>query len=437
MKKNKKTLALHWKILIGMISGLLFGFILSYFHWGEDFVTNWIYPFGQIFIKSLTLIAVPLIIVSLIKGISQLKDISQFSSIGIKTITIYFITTIVAVCIGLLIVNLFKPGESIPDAVLQTIQVEIESDTVSLAQERASHPPLQFIVDIVPDNLFSALSDNSNMLQIIVFVIFFSLALLFIEPKKIAILYNFFDSVNDVILKMIDIIMLFAPLAVFALLTNLMVSTDPAIFSALIKYILSVVIGLFLIVLFYGLIYKILVRRSFLKFLSAISPAQLLAFSTSSSAATLPVTMESVEKHLGVDKEIVNFVCPIGATINMDGTSLYQAISAVFICQMIGFELGFGDQITIIITATLASIGSAAVPGAGIIMLIIVLEALNIPIDQSVVVISMMFAIDRPLNMLRAVVNITGDSFVASLIGKFENKLHKPEKQDWIDAYHV
>jgi Na+/H+-dicarboxylate symporter len=256
-----------------------------------------------------------------------------------------------------------------------------------------------------------------------------------IPPEKAKPLHDFFDSLNEVILKMVDIIMLLSPYAVFALLCNLTVSTDPAIFGILLKYALCVVFGLSLMVVVYLIAIRVYTGRSSIEFLRAISPAQLLAFSTSSSAATLPVTMERVEEHVGVEKEVTSFVCPIGATINMDGTSLYQAVAAVFICQVIGFDLTLADQLTIVVTATMASIGSAAVPGAGMVMLVIVLDTLGIPAEQLAFGIALIFAVDRPLDMCRTVINVTGDATVATLVGKSVGKLNEPKIKNWDDHY--
>jgi Na+/H+-dicarboxylate symporter len=235
---------------------------------------------------------------------------------------------------------------------------------------------------------------------------------------------------------MVDLIMLTAPFAVFALLTNVVVSSDnPDLLLALLKYALVVVLGLLIMVGFYSLIIALYTKKSPLWFLSKISPAQLLAFSTSSSAATLPVTMERVEEHLGVDKEVSSFVLPVGATINMDGTSLYQAVAAVFIAQALGFDLTFTDQLTIVVTALMASIGSAAVPGAGMVMLVIVLESIGFPADKLAVGLALIFAVDRPLDMCRTVINVTGDAAVSMFVAKSVGKLGAPHAQNWNDHY--
>lgn len=430
-------LALHWKILIGMALGVLAGFIFGNVLDRADFVADWVKPFGTIFIKLLKLIAIPLIIASLIKGIADLKDISKFSLIGGRTILIYIMTTFVAVSIGLLIVNMIDPGEKITDATLKELSSsysEVASTKVSAAQNQQNKGPLSFIVDIVPDNIFGAMSSNGNMLQVIFFVILFGISLLLIEVEKAAPVKAFFDGLNDIVLKMVDLIMLMAPYAVFALLASLVAeTTNPDLFIALAWYAMSVVLGLLAMIGVYLLIIKFYVGKSPIWFLKGIAPAQLLAFSTSSSAATLPVTMERVEEHLGVEKEVSSFVLPVGATINMDGTSLYQAVAAIFITQALNFKLDFSDQLTIILTATLASIGSAAVPGAGMVMLVVVLEALNVPQETLAIGLALIFAVDRPLDMCRTVINVTGDATVAMIVGKSVNKINKPNPKNWDD----
>ncbi len=434
-------LALHWQILIGMVLGIAFGFLVAGTDWGPDFVRDWIKPIGTIFINLLKLIAIPLIIASLLKGISDLKDISKFSAIGGRTILIYICTTVIAVSIGLLVVNIIQPGDSVSQetlAELTNAYSEEGSMRVEKALSQKTKGPLQFIVDMVPQNIFGAASNNGNMLQVIFFTIFFGIALLLIDPEKSAPVKAFFDGFNDIILKMVDLIMIIAPYAVFALLASLIIDTqNPDLFKALSYYALSVVIGLICMIGFYLLVMAFYVKKSPLWFIKGISPAQLLAFSTSSSAATLPVTMERVEEHLGVEKEVTSFVCPVGATINMDGTSLYQAIAAVFIAQALAFDLTFADQLTIIMTATLASIGSAAVPGAGMIMLVIVLEAIGLPAEKLAIGLALIFAVDRPLDMCRTVVNVTGDATVAMIVGKSVGKLGDPNVKNWDDNYEM
>lgn len=434
-----KKLALHWKILIGMLSGLVFGFIMLQVSGGAEFVDNWIKPLGTIFVKLLKLIAIPLILASLIKGISDLKDISKFANIGIRTILIYICTTVVAISIGLILVNALQPGDGVSDETIAKLTEAYASDNsvqakITEATRQKESSPLQFLVDMVPENAFSALSDNKMMLQVIFFAIFLGISMLLVGIKSAKPLKKFFDSLNDIVLKMVDLIMLTAPYAVFSLLASVVVSSgDPDLLYALLYYALVVLIGLLLMVVFYTIVVATVTKKNPFWFLKEISPAQLLAFSTSSSAATLPVTMERVEEHIGVDKEVSSFVLPVGATINMDGTSLYQAVAAVFISQALGFELTLGDQLTIVLTALLASIGSAAVPGAGMVMLVIVLESIGFPADKLAIGLALIFAVDRPLDMCRTVINVTGDAAVSMVVAKSVGKLGKPKRKDWDD----
>ena len=425
-----KKIPLHWSILLGMTLGVLVGVIFTTFESGPQMISHWVKPFGNIFINALKLIAMPLILGSLIKGVSDLKDISRLSRMGGRTIGIYIMTTVVAVMIGLIMVNTIKPGKSISEKTRQELVETYKSEAEekqAVAQKQKDAGPLQALVDLVPDNIFKATTENGNMLQVIFFALFFGIGLILIPTEKSKPVKDFFDAFNEVILKLIDLIMLVAPYGVFALLAALVVESPSLdLFSALGMYALTLVIGLFLMGLFYLLLVRIIVKLKPKKFIEGIAPAQLLAFSTSSSAATLPVTMERVEEYLGVDEEVASFVLPIGATINMDGTSLYQAVAAVFIAQAFGMDLSVGTQLGIIITATLASIGAAAVPGAGMVMLVIVLGQAGIPEAG----LALIFAIDRPLDMCRTVVNITGDASVSMMVAKSVGKLSKYPKKN-------
>lgn len=418
-----KKLALHWKILIGMALGVIFGVILSLVQGGDALIGNYIKPFGTIFINLLKLIAVPLILASLIKGVSDLKDISKLSQMGGRTIVIYLITTLTAVTIGLILVNVIQPGKSIStDTRLELVEA-YSSDTkekqVAAAKQQESGP-LQALVDVVPSNIFLAASNNRNMLQIIFFALFFGIGMILLPEEKVKPVKKFFDSFNDIILKLIDLIMLAAPYGVFALLAALVVEAPSLeLFQALALYAITLLLGLALMIVVYIIIVRVFTNKKASFFMKGIAPAQLLAFSTSSSAATLPVTMECVEENLGVDKEVASFVLPIGATINMDGTSVYQGVAAVFIAQAFGLDLSLSAQLGVVLTATLASIGTAAVPSAGIVMLVIVLAQAGIPEAG----LALIFAIDRPLDMCRTIVNVTGDAAVSMIVGKSIGKL--------------
>lgn len=428
-----KKLALHWQILIGMVAGVIFALIMTKFSWGAEFIGDWIKPFGNIFINSLKLIAVPLILASLIKGISDLKDISKLSKMGTRTILIYIVTTVIAVSIGLGMVNLVKPGKAISEDTRNELIASYEGDAsvrIADAAKQKEAGPLQALEDLVPSNIFAAAGDNSNMLQVIFFAIFFGIGLILIPEETAKPVKSFFDGFNEVILKLIDIIMLAAPYGVFALLAALVVESPSAdLFQALAMYAATVLSGLAMMIAVYLLIVWIFTGKSPAFFENGMAPAQLLAFSTSSSAATLPVTMERVEEHLGVEEEVASFVLPIGATINMDGTSLYQAVAAVFIAQAFGMDLSISAQLGIIATATLASIGSAAVPGAGMVMLVIVLAQAGIPEAG----LALIFAVDRPLDMCRTTVNVTGDAAVSMMVAKSVDKLGEPVVKNWND----
>jgi Na+/H+-dicarboxylate symporter len=417
-----KKLALHWQIILGMVLGVAFAFLVLNFEWGKTFVINWIKPFGTIFINSLKLIAVPLILASLIKGVSDLKDLSKLSSMGGITISTYIFTTLIAVSIGLIAVNLVKPGEYITEETREQLVSAYSvnaNQKIEAANNQKTLGPLQPLVDIVPSNFLSAASNNRNMLQVIFFAILFGISMILIPEKKSKPIKDFFDSLNDIILKIIDLIMLAAPYGVFALLAAIIVEAPSMdLFKALGLYSLTVLFGLLLLICIYIIIVKVFIGKSPSYFLKGISPAQLLAFSTSSSAATLPVTMDRVQDHLDVEEEVSSFVLPIGATINMDGTCLYQAVAAVFIAQAFGLDLSLAAQLGIVSTATLASIGSAAVPGAGMVMLIIVLSQAGIP----EIGLALIFAVDRPLDMCRTVINVTGDATVSMFVNKFRKK---------------
>lgn len=465
-----KNLPLHWKIIIGLILGIIYSFISSYFGWNK-FTIDWIDPFGEIFIRLLKFIAVPLVLFSIISGVSSLPDPSRLGRMGAKTLAAYLITTITAVTVGLVLVNLLKPGNFISDdqRVKNRIKYELWVDGtegveildgqhflsdpqyISLVEQASQEfkqeggvtdfekrmqaaeslkqqGPLQFFVDFVPDNIFAALSDGGRMLQVIFFGIFFGVVLLLIPGEKTNLVIKLVDGINDVFLKMVDLVMQAAPFFVFALMAGVIakLADTPAevfeIFKGLFTYTIVVVIGLlFMIVLFYPGLVAIFIRHiSYGEFFRRISPAQFLAFSTSSSAATLPVTMECVRDNIGVSQNVTNFVLPIGATVNMDGTSLYQAIAVVFLAQMHMVDLNFAQQLTIVLTATLASIGSAAVPSAGLVMLIIVLQSVGL----NPAWIAIIFPVDRILDMLRTVVNVTGDATVSSIIAQSEGELN-------------
>lgn len=427
MKKWYKKL--HWEIMIGLVLGLIWGLAASL--WGfTQFTSEYIQPFGTIFINLLKLIAVPLVLASLVVGVTNLNDISKLSRMGLKTIAFYVVTTIFAITIGLTVVNVIQPGSALPAETQQQLMssyqenIEGSSEDAEMVKDRSL---IDFVVDIVPQNIFSASSENSNMLQVVFFACLLGIAIISVPKEKGKPLIQFFDSLNDVIIKIVDFVMLLAPYGVFALMAGVIVDLAGDdltkaldLLSALGWYCLAVIIGLLLhVFIVYSSLFKIFSSMKLSEFFKAIRPAILLGFSTSSSSATLPVTMDRVENNAGVDEEVSSFVLPIGATINMDGTSLYQAVAAVFIAQALALDLTIGEQLIIVFTALLASIGSAGVPGAGIIMLVIVLQAIEVPVEG----IALILGVDRILDMCRTAVNITGDAAVAVAVASTEGLL--------------
>lgn len=476
-----KKLPLHIKIIIGLALGIVWAFISSYLGWNQ-FTIDWIDPFGTIFIRVLKAIAVPLVLLSIISGVSSLTDINKLGKLGLKTIVFYVGSTVVAVGIGLSLVNLVQPGKFVneeqrvknrikyelwvsenPDVpqpkdgrsflkeqkyqelvnstmnegAMDSLRNVAEASNAKVdqlsqsAEETTGQGPLKFFVDMVPENVFGAFSNNSNMLQVIFFALFFGICLAMLPNDKVGGVISFVNGANEVILKMVDIIMKAAPFFVFALLAGVIakMADTPAqvlqIFKGLGSYSLTLLVGLlFMIFVLYPLIVSIFIKKlTYREFLKRISPAQFLAFSTSSSAATLPVTMECVEENMGASKKISSFVLPIGATVNMDGTSMYQAIAVVFLAQLHMVDLTLGQQLTIVLTATLASIGSAAVPSAGLVMMIIVLNSVGL----NPAWVAIIFPVDRILDMFRTVVNVTGDATVSTLIAKSEGELNVPD----------
>ena len=429
-----KKLALHWQIIIGLVLGLVYGMVAAQSGWGS-FTTDWIAPFGTIFINLLKLIAMPLVLASLITGVASLSDLKKLSRIGGKTIGIYVGTTAVAVTIGLISVNMLKPGDKVPVDMKEKLQLTYEKDASKKAgtvQDIKDRGPLQPIVDMVPSNFLNSASSNRNMLQVVFVAIFIGIGLIQIPSDKGKPVKDLFKSLTDVVIKLVDIIMLMAPVGVFALIAqtiNKVAGDNPSqvleLLGALGYYMIAVVLGLIThAAITYAGLMKSMTNMPLNTFYKGLAPAQLLAFSTSSSGATLPVTMERCEEELGVSEEVSSFVLPLGATINMDGTALYQAVATVFIAQAMNISLDIGAQLTIVLTAVLASIGTAAVPGAGIVMLVIILEAVGVPSAG----IALILGVDRILDMMRTVINVTGDATVAVIIADSEDQLTIPTK---------
>lgn len=422
--KKRLRLPLYIQILLGMMAGIILGILALQFDTarfdGIQFVQYWIRPWGQLFIRLLQLIAIPLVFISLVKGVTGLKDISKFSRLGGKTIGIYLCTTVAAVVLGLTMGLLVKPGKLVNReqvAHLQESYHTLAEEKQLIAEQTQSRGPLAFLNEIVPDNIISATSDNSKMLQVIFFAVFFGIAILSLPPGKTHSVIALFDGLNDVILKMVDYIILFAPWGVTALMAGLVTdfNGDASIFSALAVYAATVVGAMFiLLMVFYPLLVHIFTHLHLKDFIRALYPVQLFAFTTSSSAATLPLTMETVENKLGVSREVSSFVLPVGVTINMDGTSCYQSIAILFIAQVLGIDLSLSQLLTIVAMTVLSSIGTPGIPGGSYVILTMVLTSVGIPAEG----LALILGIDRPLDMLRTAVNVTGDATVSTIVDK-------------------
>ncbi len=408
---------LYLKILLSMGVGLLFG-IIAYHLSLSDIVMDWVSPFGEIFMRLLKAIAIPLVLISLIKGMTNLGNISSFSRLGGRTLLIYVSTTVVAISFGLLLVNIVRPGRVVDSQSAALIQEQyggVASSQSINAQSLEKSAPLDWLVDIIPENLFVSLSNNGGMLQIIFIAIIIGIAMVMVGREKCQSLFSLLDSLELVVMKVIDIIMNFAPIGVFALMATMVVQNagNMQLLGALGLYIITVVSGLVLLTWgFYPILLKLFTRQSVSHFIRKMIPVQLLAFSTSSSAATLPLTMETVKSDLGVSSKTASFVLPVGVTINMDGTSLYQAIGVVFIAQIMGVELSLSELFTILTLTTISSIGTPGVPGGSAVILVMVLGSVGIPAEGLALILGM----DRPLDMLRTVTNVTGDATVAAIV---------------------
>ncbi len=467
-----RKLQLHWQVIIGLLLGVIYSYLSVTFDW-NDFTLDYIMPFGDIFINLLKLIAVPLVLFSIIVGVASLKDVRKLGKMGIKTLGLFISTTMIAVTVGLILVNVIKPGEksieslridnrigyelwrtdngikkldeiclscdpaneAIVDEVRRKRHTEKPdgwvADKLQTAEQTRRESPLKPLVDVVPDNIFQSLT-AADMLQVIFFAILFGIMLVSLPPDKQDPVFKLVDGLNEVFVKMVWVVMKAMPVFVFALMAGQIVQaagTDPEKFTELLSFLLwygmVVVLGLALMIfVFYPVLVTSLVKKiSYRGFLGAMRDAQITAFSTSSSIATLPVTMKCVHVNLGVSERTTSFVLPIGATINMDGTSLYQAVAVVALTQFHMVDLTIAQQLVIIITATLASIGAAAIPSAGLVLMIIVLESVGL----NPAWIALIFPIDRILDMCRTVVNVTGDAAVSTIIANTEGELNPPE----------
>ena len=404
---------IYTKISIGLFAGVICGLIL-----GPKSV--WIEPVGKAFIRLITMVVVPLVFASLAVGTASLGSIKRLGRIGVKTISYYILTTALAVTIGLLLANAIQPGSGLNETVkAKLLQDYQESSKDQLAKAMSNKPKvIDVLLQIIPTNPIRAMAD-SDMLGLIFFSLALGIALTYLPSSRSQPVVNFLDGLNDAIIQLVHLIMKVAPYGVFALMAAVTGRFGYSILITLIKYALVVLIGL---AIHLGGVYSLLVSTlggmSPLRFFRGMREAQLVAFSTSSSNAALPVNMKCCQENLGVPKEITSFVLPLGATINMDGTALYQGVAAVFIAQVYGLPLTMMDQLMIVLTATLASIGAAGVPGAGIVTLTLVLQTIGIPLEG----IALILGVDRILDMCRTVVNMTGDATCSVFIARTEKR---------------
>lgn len=467
MAGKSKGLALHWKILIGLVLGILVGLVINRLWTAETwaaigvgepssylagpktatasmaeggpneeagfvaaaarFLRNLTGFVGALFMNGLKFIAVPIVLFSLAAGVASLNDIAKVGRIGLKTVVIYLLTTSLAITIGLTAANVIGPGRGFPEELREELRAGEAADAASkleAAGQQIDRSRWDILLDVFPSNPFGAMAEG-NTLQVVVVGLLVGVALTLIPKEKAKPLIAFFDGMTDVVIKIVEIVLILAPYAVFALIVLVVAEMGVDVLGKLLAYCLTVVLGLALMMfVVYPGILRIATPVRYRRFFRAISPAQLLAFSSSSSGATMPVTMECVERRLGVSEDVTSFVIPVGATVNMDGTALYQGVAAAFIAQMYGMGLGIDEQLTIVLTATLASIGTAAVPGVGIVMLVIVLDAVGIPLDG----IAVILGVDRILDMCRTSVNVTGDCMVAAVVAHTERELLTEEQ---------
>ena len=405
-------MALHYKILLGMVFGALAG-------WAFGAEASELKPVGTAFIRLIQMIVVPLVLASLIVGTASLGDITKMKRIGGKTLLYYLSSTALAITVGLILANtvlyLFGNGMSaeVQQGLLESFSTQAGDKLVAAQSNTPS--PVETFLNMIPKNPFEALTGGA-MLQIIFFSIFSGVALTLIPSDKSRPVIAFFDGISELMIKIVLLVIEIAPYGVFALIADVAGSQGFAVLQGLAVYTAVTATGLILMILFYPFLQSFFSRINPIAFLNEIRPAQLIAFSTSSSGATLPVTMEVAEENVGLSKEMSSFVLPLGATVNMDGTALYQGVATMFIASWFGMDLDIGQQLVIVLTATLASIGTAAAPGVGILMLVIILQQLGIPLEG----IALILAVDRILDMLRTVVNVTSDLTAATIVASTE-----------------
>jgi Na+/H+-dicarboxylate symporter len=426
---------LYTKIFIGLVLGVVAGLAVNLAGAGDaawwaggvmpvlDFV-------GKLFIRLITMLVIPLVVASLMTGVASLGDIRKLGRLGGKTLAYYMLTTAVAVTIGLTLALAVKPGSRIAPASRDALAAEFAGEAAGRVQVAQEAPSIgQMLLDMVPTNPFAAAA-GGNLLSLIVFVLIFGAAVSLLVPERRDAVLNFFHGVNDAAMIVIDWVMKLAPYAVFALIATVISRFGLDVLRSLAVYALVVVAGLAIHVFgTYSTLVALLARLSPLEFFRRIREVPVIAFSTSSSNATLPVTMETAEEKLGVPKPIASFVLPLGATINMDGTALYQGVATVFIAQVYGHALTPAELLMIVLTATLASIGAAGVPSAGIITLVLVLQSVGLA-GQAAAGIALILGVDRILDMLRTAVNVTGDLSCAAFVARSEGSSLTPRPVD-------
>ncbi len=422
---------LYVKILIGLIAGVLVGLAANILHleWLRDFLLS-IDFIGTLFIKLITMIVIPLVVASLLVGTASLGDIRKLGRMGGKTVAYYLCTTAVAVTIGLVLSNLVQPGSRIDPATRDRLAASFAGEAADKVALAAQSPTVKdIILNLVPSNPFAAAA-SGDLLPLIIFTIIFGAAVSLIDKPRRDAVIDFFNGVNDAVMVIIDWVMKLAPYAVFVLIAAVVARFGFDLLQSLLLYALTVVIGLALHAFgTYSILVRFLAKLNPLDFFRRIAEAPLVAFSTSSSSATLPITMETAEEDLGVSNEVSSFVLPLGATINMDGTALYQAVAVMFIAQIYGIPMHWAQQLTIVLTATLASIGAAGVPSAGIVTLILVLQSVGLGAETQAG-IALILGVDRILDMMRTAVNVTGDLSAASFVARSEGERLIPHPEE-------
>lgn len=426
---NMRHWPLHTKIFVGMVLGLLVGLGLNAAGVSLDGPLGDANAFvGDLFLRGLRFIAVPVVLFSLIAGAGSLNDVTKLARIGGRTVVIYLFTTALAISTGLIFANVIRPGTFLPEGLRDGLAAEGADLAVSKMEGAAAPSVWDTLLNIVPENPFMAVAEG-NMLQVVFFALAFGMALTLLPEERSKPILALADTANEAIIKLVHVLMGMAPVAVFCLLVSVMADLGLQALGALVVYGVTVVAGLAVMMFgVYPLALRVVAGIGPRRFFSGIAPAQVLAFSSSSSSATLPVTLECVQNNLGVDDEVASFVVPLGATINMDGTALYQGVAALFIAQLYGVDLTLMDQLTIVLTATLASIGTAGVPGVGIVMLIIVLQSVGMSPEVMQGGIAIIFGVDRILDMCRTTCNVTGDAMVACVVAHAEGALATPEQ---------